>query len=147
MKLNIDMIVSLIVVVLCIVGCASCQTVVPTIDSGSVIETQTDVILGGQTVETQAHEIVTLVKDPALIAKAKTLEASAVKLNAYIKKANDAIVSYIKAAEKASKVMFKLAVALEKEKGKSRLYLSILIALASVIGMYALLKIKKRLPF
>jgi hypothetical protein len=148
MKLNIDVIVFLIVVTLaCIVGCTGCQTVIPTIDSGSVIETQTDVIIGGQTVETQAHEIVTLVKDPALIAKAKTLEASAVKLNADIKTANAAIVDYIKAAEKASKVMFKLAIDVEKLKGQRNLYLSILVALAVIAGLCALMKFKKWLPF
>jgi len=148
MKLNIDVIVFLFVVVCaCIVGCTGCQTVVPTIDSGSVIETQTDVITGGQTVETQAHEIVTLIKDPVLIAKAKTLEASAVKLNADIKTANAEIVNYIKAAEKVSKVLFKLSVDVERYKGRARLYLSILVALGLLITLYVVGKVKKLLPF
>lgn len=148
MKLNIDVIVFLIVVTLaCIVGCTGCQTVVPTIDSGIVIETQTDVITGGQTVETQAHDIVTLVKDPVLIAKTKTLEASAVKLNADIKTANAAIIRYIKEAEKASKVMFKLSVENAELKGKVRFYILLLVVIAIIIGLYIVAKVKKILPF
>ena len=127
-----------------------CTTVAPVIDSGNVIETQTDVITGGQDAETQVHDLVehiVTVKDPVVIAKAKTLEATVVKLNADIKTANAAIVQYVKAAEKVSKVMFKLSVENAELKGKARLYLSILVALCVVAGLYVFLKIKKWGPF
>jgi len=141
---------ALVVIMAIIVGCTGCNTSPSVIDSGTVIETQANVISGGTTAQEQAHDLVehiVTVKDPSIIAKAKMLEATVTKLNADIKKANESIVNYVKEAEKTSSIMFRLAVENAQIKGRARLYLSILSALIVLIGCYVVLKIKKLLPF
>lgn len=113
----------------------SCQTVKPIAsDTADIMETQTDVIQGGTSVEIQTRELIREIKDPVIIEKAKTLEATVIKMNADIKRANAAIVEYVKASEKNAGIMFDLAVKNEKLKGQLR---NVSLILLLVIGLIA----------
>ena len=113
----------------------SCQTVKPVAsNTADIIETQSDVIQGGSQVEIQTRELIREIKDPVIIEKAKTLEATVIKMNADIKRANAAIVEYVKASEKNAGIMFDLAVKNEKLKGQLR---NVSLILLLVIGLIA----------